>query len=464
MEKQKRLGTEDVGKLLIQFSFPAIIGMLINVLYNIVDRIFIGKGVGAIAISGVGLTLPFMTIIMAFGMLAGIGGAALISIRLGEGKHSEAEKILGNTFVLLSLISISVTIVGLTFLDPLLKAFGASDITYTYAKEYITIILAGAILNALGFGLNNAIRSDGSPKTAMITNLIGAITNIILDYVFIMRLNMGIKGAALATVIGQSFNTIWVLRYFILSKKSSLKLRINNLKLDFNIVKSIFAIGMSPFAIQLASSVVNVLANNTLKANGGDYAIGAMSILISIAMIFLMPVFGITQGAQPIIGYNYGALKIDRVKKSLILAISAASTLCILGFISIEFFPKFMVSIFSKDENILKIGSHGLKIFLCMVPIIGFQIVTSNFFQAIGKAKISMLLSLSRQVLILIPLLLILPKFFGLNGVWIAYPISDGLSSLLTLIFLIKEWKIMSKQKVDSEEIDNINVDELAKV
>ncbi len=461
MEKQKRLGTENIGKLLMEFSFPAIIGMLINILYNIVDRIFIGKGVGAIAISAVGLTLPFATIIMAFGMLAGIGGAALISIRLGEGKHEDAENILANTFVLLSIISILVTIVGIGFLDPLLKVFGASDVTFGYARDYTIIILAGAIFNMVGFGLNASIRSDGSPKIAMMTSLIGAITNIILDYVFIMKMGMGIKGAAIATVIGQSFNTIWVLRYFMFGNSSSMKLKVKNMKLNINIVKGIFAIGMSPFAIQIAASVVNVLANNSLKANGGDYAIGAMSILISITMIFLMPVFGITQGAQPILGYNYGAVKIDRVKKCLMLAISSASVLCIAGFIFVEFFPSFMISIFSDDENILRIGTHGLQMFLCMIPVIGFQIVTSNFFQAIGKAKIAMLLSFSRQVLILIPMLIILPKLYGLKGVWIAYPISDFSSSLITLVFLIKEWKVMS---VNEKNKENVNMNKIIEI
>ncbi|MEJ8553005.1 MATE family efflux transporter [Tepidibacter sp. Z1-5] len=461
MKKQKRLGSENVGKLLMEFSVPAIIGMLINVLYNIVDRIFIGKGVGAIAISAVGLTLPFSTIIMAFGMLAGIGGAALISIRLGEGKHDEAEKILGNTFVLLSIISILVTVVGIGFLDPLLRIFGASEITFGYAKDYIIIILVGAVFNAVGFGLNASIRSDGSPKTAMITNLIGAITNIILDYVFIMKMDMGIKGAAIATVIGQTLNTIWVLRYFMIGNSSSMKLKVKNMKLDINIVKGIFAIGMSPFLIQIAASVVNVLANNTLKANGGDYAIGAMSILISITMIFLMPVFGITQGAQPILGYNYGAVKIDRVKKCLMLAICSASTLCIIGFVFVEVFPSFMISIFSDDENILMIGTRGLQIFLCMIPVIGFQIVVSNFFQAIGKAKISIILSLSRQVIILIPMLIILPKLFGLKGVWIAYPISDFLSSLITLVFLIKELKAMSAKEKNEK---NINMNKIIEI
>lgn len=449
MEKQKQLGTLPVGSLLFKFSIPAIVGMLINVLYNIVDRIFIGKGVGPLAISGVGITLPFMTILMAFGMLVGIGGAAIISIRLGEGKVDEAEHLLGNTFVLLAIVSTAVGAVCLLFLDNLLPLFGASENTFFYAKDYISIILAGAVFNAVGFGLNNSIRSDGSPKTAMMTNIIGAVTNIILDYLFIMKWGWGIKGAAYATVIGQSLNTIWVIKYFI-GSQSTLKLRKKYFKLDFNLIKSIFAIGMSPFAIQLASSVINVLANTTLKANGGDYAIGAMSILISIAMIFLMPIFGLNQGAQPIIGYNYGAKQYARVKKALLQAIIAATTICALGAMFIQFAPEMMVGIFTSDENIISIGSTGLKIFLFAIPVIGFQIIASNFFQAIGKAKISLFLSLLRQVIILIPMLLILPRIFGLNGVWYSYPISDISSSIITSIFLLRELSLL--KKMESEE------------
>ncbi|KDR95430.1 putative efflux protein, MATE family [Peptoclostridium litorale DSM 5388] len=443
MEKQMPLANEPVGKLLIKFSTPAIVGMLINVLYNIVDRIFIGRGVGPLAISGVGLTFPFMTIIMAFGMLVGIGGAALISIRLGEGKKEEAEKLLGNTFVMLIIVSLGVTAFGLILRDPLLKAFGASAQTFKYAKEYITIILAGTLFNALGFGLNSAIRSDGSPNIAMATNLIGAITNIILDYLFIMKLGLGIKGAAYATLIGQSFNTIWVIKYFI-GSRSSIKLKTKNLRLEKRLVMGIFAIGMSPFAIQLAGSVINIIANKALLTYGSDYAVGAMSIMISIAMMFLMPVFGINQGAQPIIGFNYGAAKYDRVKSALYKSIGSATLLSVVGAIAVQSAPASLMRIFTPDADIISIGTGGMKILMLMLPVIGFQIVASNFFQAIGKAKVSLFLSLLRQVIILIPLLLILPAKLGLFGVWVSYPISDMLSSLITLVFLAKEIKTLS--------------------
>jgi len=456
MQRQISLGTEPIGSLLLKFSTPAIIGMLINVLYNIVDRIFIGQGVGPLAISGVGISMPFMTIIMAFGMLVGIGGAALISIRLGEKNHAEAEKLLGNTFMLLILVSLAVTAAGLIFIDPLLYMFGASSETFAYAKDYISIIIAGTILNSVGFGLNNAIRSDGSPKIAMMTNLLGAITNIILDYVFIIQLGMGIKGAAYATVIGMGLNTIWVLRYFT-GPKSSLKLRLKNMRLEKSLILGIFSIGMSPFAIQLAASVINVIANNSLKMNGGDYAIGAMSIAISIAMMFLMPIFGLNQGSQPIVGYNYGAQCYSRVKKSLYLTISAATAVCVLGFVLVQAAPAFMMRLFTPDANIVSIGSSGLRIFMLSLPVIGFQIISSNFFQAIGKAKISLFLSTLRQVILLIPLLLILPQRFGLMGVWMSYPISDILASVITFWFIKNELKMLSEDKCQE-------ADELLKV
>lgn len=454
MEKQMPLANEPVGRLLLKFSTPAIVGMLINVLYNIVDRIFIGRGVGSLAISGVGLTFPFMTIIMAFGMLVGIGGAALISIRLGEGKKGEAEKLLGNTFVMLILVSLGVTVFGLILRDPLLKAFGASAQTFNYAKEYITIILAGTLFNALGFGLNSAIRSDGSPNIAMATNLIGAITNIILDYIFIMKLGMGIKGAAYATLIGQSLNTIWVIKYFM-GSRSSIKLRLQNLRLEKRLVMGIFSIGMSPFAIQLAGSVINIIANKALLTYGSDYAVGAMSIMISIAMMFLMPVFGINQGSQPIIGFNYGAVKYDRVKSALYMSIGAATAISIVGAFAVQMSPVALMKIFTPDANIISIGTGGMKILMLMLPVIGFQVVASNFFQAIGKAKISLFLSMLRQVILLIPLLLFLPSKLGLFGVWVSYPISDLLSSLITLVFLAKEIKTLKNTPSEVSRLPN---------
>lgn len=444
-DRQEQLRSEKIGTLLLKFSIPAIVGMLVNALYNIVDRIFIGQGVNALAITGIGLVFPIMTVMMAFGMLIGIGSTALISIRLGEKRQDEAEHILGNAFTLLVIVSLAITVLGLIFIDPLLVIFGASPDTIGYAKDYIVIILYGAIFNALGFGLNNIIRAEGNPKAAMLTMLLGAIINTILDPIFIFVFNMGVKGAAYATIIGQLANTIYVLSYFN-SKKSILKIHRKHMKPSKEIVMGIFAIGMSPFAMQLAASVVQLLSNNALKAHGGDLAIGAMSIISSAVMIFFMPIFGINQGAQPIIGYNYGAKQYDRVKHTLKLAVGAATMISLIGFITVQVFPQGIIRIFNNDPELIRIGSSGIRVYLAMMPIIGFQIVSANYFQAIGKAKISMFLSLLRQVTLLIPLLLILPPIFGLTGVWLSAPTADFISSIITGIFV---WRDMRKLDED---------------
>ena len=455
MDRSKQLGEESISKLLMKFSIPAIVGMLVNALYNVVDRMFIGHiggGVGKLALSGVTVTFPIANIIMAFGMLVGIGTAALISIKLGQQKKQEAEQILGNAFTLIIIISLLVTTLGLIFLEPMLLKFGASKETFPYAKEYITVILIGVVFQNIGFGLNNTIRSEGNPRIAMFTMLIGGILNTILDPIFIFVFHMGTRGAAIATVISQAVNTIWVLSYFF-SGKSVLKIRYKNLKLDFKVIKSIFAIGMSPFSMQLAASVVTIISNRSLVKYGGDLALGAMGIIMSISMFVLMPIFGINQGCQPIIGYNYGAKKYDRVKHALKLGILAATTITVTGTIIIQLFPKQLIGIFNKDPQLLAIGIHGIRIYLFMLPVIGFQIVSANYFQAIGKAKISMFLSLSRQVIILIPLLFILPKFFDLNGVWISGPSADAIASILTAIFLFVEIKHLNKLHREDKDV-----------
>lgn len=431
----------------MKFSIPAIIGMLVNALYNVVDRVFIGQipgGVGKIALSGVTVTFPIAALILAFGMLVGIGTAALISIKLGQQKKEEAENILGNAVTLIVVISILVTVVGLIFLEPMLLKFGASTATLPYAKQYITIILIGVIFQNVGFGLNNTIRSEGNPRIAMYTMLIGGILNTILDPIFIFVFHMGVRGAAIATVISQAVNTIWVLSYFF-SGKSVLKIRFKNLKLNAKVVMSIFAIGLSPFSMQIAASIVAVISNRSLAKYGGDFAIGSMGVITSIAMLVLMPIFGINQGSQPIIGYNYGAKKYDRVKHALKLAILSATAITTTGFILIQLFPTQLIGIFNKDPEIMEIGVHGIRIYLLMLPIIGFQIVSSSYFQAIGKAKVSIFLSLSRQVLILIPLLFTLPRIFELNGVWMSGPSSDAIASILTAIFLYIEMKHLNE-------------------
>jgi putative MATE family efflux protein len=447
LERSIKLKDGKVGKLLLEFSIPAIVGMLVNSLYIVIDRMFIGRVVGAMAISGVSLTFPIVILIMAFSMLVGIGSAATISIRLGQNKKSEAENILGNALILLIIVGIIVTFLGLVFLEPMLISFGATNNTIEYAKQFIVILLAGSIFQVIGFGLNNIIRSEGNPKKAMSTMLVGAVSNIILDFIFIYILKFGIRGAAVATVISQAINMLWVLYYFF-KGNSMLKIRKHNLFLKKDLVMSIFSIGMAPFAMQIAASLVNIILNRSLGIYGGDLAIGAMGIINGIATIVLMPIFGINQGSQPIIGFNYGAKLYSRVKEALKLAIIAGTVIATAGAVSVHIFPYPLVSLFNKfDMNLTKITVNGIKIFMLMYPIVGFQIVSSNYFQAIGKAKISMFLALLRQVIVLIPLIMLLPKIFGLNGVWIAAPVSDTVSSVLTAVFLFIEVKKLNLKK-----------------
>ena len=386
MNEQKRLGELKISKLLLEFSIPAIIGMVVNTLYNIIDRMFIGHipEVGNLAIAGVGITMPLMTIIMAFGMLIGIGTATRISISLGQHHKEKAEKFLGNAFSLIIIISILLTVVGLVFMDPLLRAFGASDNIIVYAEQYIEIIFAGCIFNIVGFGLNHSIRSDGSPKVAMLSMLIGAITNIILDPIFIFGLNLGVRGGAIATVISQFVSAIWVVYYFT-KGKSVLKIRRKYLKLNKEAVMGIFSIGVSPFSMQIANCAVQVVANNSLQTYGGDLAVAAMTIINSLSMIFLMPIFGINQGMQPIVGYNYGAKKHDRVKETIKYCVISATIIVVIGFLIVELFPEKLILIFNSDPELINIGVNGMRIFLCMLPLIGGQIIVTNYFQSIGK-------------------------------------------------------------------------------
>ncbi len=446
MSNNELLQTEKIWKLLLKFSIPAIVGMMVNALYNVVDRIYIGW-LGPLPMTGIGLSLPMMILMMAFGMLIGIGAASRISIRLGEGRHDDAEKILGNAFTMLILIMGSVMIIGLTFKEPLLYLFGASPATYEYANQYMTVILMGSLFQGIGFGLNNVIRAEGNPKIAMYTMILGALTNIILDPIFIFAFGLGIRGAAIATILSQLVTTIWVMKYF-LSGKSKLKLKKENLKPNAAIVGSIMAIGMSPFFMQVAASLVTIISNNALKANGGDIAIGAMTVINSLAMFFLMPIFGINQGAQPIIGFNYGAKQYRRVKEALKYAIVGGTIISTFGFIMTQFFTVAMIKMFNSDPELISVATVGMRTFLVMLPIIGFQIISSNYFQAVGKAPKSMFLGLLRQVIVLIPMLIILPQFFGLMGVWYAGPTADLIASIVTALFLVIEMRHLDASHV----------------
>lgn len=437
---ENMLGTESISKLLLKYSIPAIIGMMVNALYNVVDRMFIGNipGVGPMAITGLGVTMPIMTIIIAFGMLVGIGAVTNISLKLGEGKREEAEKIIGNAITLSLIIGFILTIVGTVFLSKILTMFGASEGTLQYAKDYMSVILIGTIFSIMAMMFNNLIRGDGNPKLSAIIMAVGCFTNIVLDAVFIFAFNMGIQGAALATIISQGITAIWGFLYYS-TGKSNVKFKKVNLRLNKKMVLEIFAIGGSPFAMQLATSLVQVTINNSLKSYGGDLAIGAMATISSINMIFVMPAYGFVQGMQPIVGFNYGAKKYDRAKKTLIITLVASTVVFILGSLFVQITPQILVGMFNKDAQLMSITVNGLRKYLFALPIIGVSIVGTNYIQSTGNAKMAMLLSLLRQVIVLIPMVLILPKFFDLNGVWFAQPTADIISSVITGIVLFKE-------------------------
>ena len=449
---QNVLGTESIGKLLLKYSVPAIIGMMVNALYNVVDRIFIGNmpGVGPMAITGLGVAMPVMSVITAFGTLVGVGSTTNISIKLGQGKRDEAERIIGNAISLAVIIGATLTILGTVFLDKMLILFGASDSTISYAEAYMSFILVGATFSIMSMMFSNLIRGDGNPRLSATIMIIGCAMNIVLDALFIFKFNMGIQGAAFATVISQITSSVIGLLYY-LRGKSNLSLKKKNLKLNKSIIGAIFAIGCAPFAMQLTNSVVQLIFNTSLKTYGGDLSIGAMATISSISMIFVMPAFGFVQGMQPIVGFNYGAKKYDRAKKALKISLISASIVFLLGSLVIQLAPQALVVMFNKDPELMNITIIGLRKYALAMPIVGISIVGSNFIQSIGKAKMAMVLGLLRQVIILIPMVLILPNFFGLNGVWFAQPTADTVSAIITGIVLVRE--IRKNFKTETDEI-----------
>lgn len=452
MDHSKQLGEDRISRLLIKFSVPAIIGMLVNALYNIVDRIFVGRGVDSLGIAGITIGFPIMLVTMAFAMLIGMGATSLISIRLGEQKKAEAELVAGNAIVLLLLISVIISALGLAFLEPVLRSLGASQEVLPYAMDYMRIILVGTVIMGISMGMNNFIRAEGNPKTAMYTMVIGAVMNTILDPLFIFTFNMGIKGAAIATVIAQGISALWVLYYF-LAGKSVIKIRLNNLRLQWPVVRMTMAIGLPMFALQLTNSLQNVILNKSLAFYGGDTAIAAMGIIFSVATLVVMPIIGINQGAQPIIGYNYGARQYQRVKRTVKAALYAATAILLTGFIITRIFPAAIIALFNNTDAALReAGTHGLTVFLFMIPVIGFQVVGSGYFQAVGKPKQALILSLSRQVLLFIPALLIFPLFWGLEGIWFTAPFADLGSALIAGIWLYHEMGSLDDRSETGED------------
>lgn len=449
------LAEAPVRRVLWKFFLPAFTGVVINSLYNVVDRIFVGQGVGSLALTGLSVVFPIMIIMMAFGMLIGMGAGVRISIFLGKRDVVQAEKVLGNALTLMIITSIILTIAGFIVKEPLLRLFGASNETIGYANEYLNIILLGTMFHMVGFSLNNMIRSEGNARIAMFSMLISAGTNIILDPIFIFVFEMGVKGAAIATIISHFILCIWVIRHFR-SRISVIKLRSANFALNPTVILSIITIGFSPFAMQFAASFVHGIFNIQLIKYGGDLAVGAMGIINSVALMVVMSIIAINMAAQPIFGFNYGAGNFVRVKQTLFTCLKAAVLVSFVGFVFMELFPSLIIKIFNtKDLELLAIGKQGLRIVMLGLPVVGFQIIAGNFFQSTGKAALSAFISLLRQVIVLIPLLLLLPPIWGLTGVWITAPISDFISGIITFTFLRREIKKLNKAVYQSKAIDN---------
>lgn len=451
MNKSNIMAEGRIGSLLWQFSWPAIVGMLCNALYNIVDRIFVGRGVGTLAIAATTVAFPIMIILMAVSLLVGVGATALISIRLGQRKIEAAEKVAANGAAMLVILPVCISIIYLLFPEPILKAFGASPEVLPYARDYMHIIMLGSVFGSICMGMNNFIRAEGNPIRAMSTQVMGALINGVLNYIFIFKMGMGIKGSALATITGQSVAAVWVLSYF-LTGRSLVKLRLKNFKLDLTTLLSIVSIGFAPCALQLASCVQQLILNKTLYAYGGDMALSAVGIMMSVITLLFMPILGISQGAQPLIGFNYGAGQYDRVKATLKRAISAASIVSVIGYAVIQIYPVQIAGLFSKnDAALINMTAQAMVVYFGMVFVIGFQIVGAQYFQAVGKAGQAAVLSLSRQVLLFIPLLLILPHLWGINGVWRSAPIADALSVLITAVFVYFEMKNMPETQISPQ-------------
>lgn len=426
------LGTKPVGKLLTQYALPAIIAMTAASLYNIIDRVFIGQVVGPMAISGLAITFPFMILAAAFGAAVGVGAATTISVKLGQKDYESAENTLGNTITLNLIIGLAFGGICLLFLDPILRFFGASDATLPYARDFMQIILAGNVFSHMYFGMNAVLRAASKPRMAMFATIFTVAMNILLDAVFILWWHWGIKGAAFATVISQVLALCWQMKLFS-NKNELLHLKRGIYKLKANLVRNIISIGISPFLMNACACIIVIFINNQLVKFGGDIAVGAYGIANSIAMIFIMFVIGLNQGMQPIAGYNYGAQQYGRMMRVVKLSIITAICIMLTGWTLAMFAPYYCARMFTKDPELVKGSIKAIQIIMMMYPFIGCQMVITNFFQCIGKVKISIFLSLSRQLLFLLPLLVLLPNFYGINGVWASMPTSDLISVIVAI-------------------------------
>ena len=443
------LGTEPVGKLLARYALPAIIAMTAASLYNIIDRVFIGQVVGPLAISGLAITFPFMNLAAAFGAAVGVGASTTISVRLGQRDYDAAENILGNTITLNLIIGIGFGLFSLMFLDPILRFFGASDDTLPYAHDFMTIILAGNVISHMYFGMNAVLRAASKPKKAMAATLFTVVMNVVLDAVFILWWHWGIKGAALATMISQLLALCWQMSIFA-NQKELLHLKRGIYKLRAELVQNIISIGISPFLMNACACIIVIFMNNQLVRYGGDMAVGAYGIANSIAMVFVLFSMGLNQGMQPIAGYNYGSQQFDRLMSVVKLAIISATVMMTSGWLVAMFAPYYCARMFTTDPELIRQAIDAIQVMMLMFPIIGGQMVITNFFQCIGKVKISIFLSLSRQLLFLLPLLAVLPHFYNIEGVWASLPMSDLAAAIVASAIMVAYMKKMKKQMIQN--------------
>ncbi|NLP37453.1 MAG: MATE family efflux transporter [Firmicutes bacterium] len=440
------LRNESVVRLILKFAGPAIAGMLMMSIYNVTDRIFIGHAVGPLALAGLAVAFPLMMIKGALGILIGLGGSSLLSIRMGEGREEEARFILGNSFTLVFFAGIISSVIALLFLRPLLAFMGASEAVMQYAYPYTLIILFGNPFHLIGLSGTNLIRAEGSPRASMLTNFIGACTNIVLDAIFVLGFRWGVSGAAIATVISQIASSIWVIMHFVRGK-GVLQVAKKHLKVSWERALEIAKIGLAPFSRSIVNSSIVILFNNSLKTYGGDIAVSAMGVIFSVDSLLIMPLVGLSNGAQPVLGFNYGARQYDRVKKALFYAIGIATTIVIIIYLVIMLAPGFILRLFTSDQELIRVATEGMRLYMLLLPVVGAQMIGSNYFLATGRSGQAIFLNLARQCIFLVPLLLILPRYLDLAGVWLSQSMADALAFITTTSFVLWDIRRLNRQQ-----------------
>ncbi|UCF10309.1 MAG: MATE family efflux transporter [Candidatus Bipolaricaulota bacterium] len=450
-EASRQLGTDPVGRLLVRMSAPAAVGLLVQALYNLTDTIFVGRGVGTLAIAGIVISFPVQLLVMAIAQTLGIGSASIVSRALGAGDVERAERALGTLFTLVITISVTLAVAGSIFLGPLLRLFGAPSDVMPYAGEYLRIILIGTVFFMFAMSTNAIIRAEGNAKIAMVTMLIAGGLNIVLDPLFIFGFRLGIRGAALATVISQTTTVIYLLFYF-LRGRGGLRVRVRNLRIDARIALESFAVGAGSFARMVAGSLMMIVLNNVLRGTGGSVAIATLGVLNRLFTFLLLPMFGIVQGLQPIVGYNYGAGLLDRARRVVHLANATTTAISLLAFTLMMTIPEPLMRMFSEDPELIAMGVPALRVLVIAFPLIGYQVVAAGMYQALGRIVPALVLALLRQVLLLLPLVLILPRFFDLPGVWMSFPIADTTAGIVTALLLVHAFRWLRDDPNTSRE------------